>query len=214
MGLFGGPIDNEKARDFIGNNIQVIINTVDKYIAEECGGKSAITGKSGSDIVWSNIATAQNEIPHFIFFDGLDLPLNYPYSDPYMYVACALFYKYINIDTSNEIGRKDKKALSKAIQGIKDGALKPVIYDLARVYIDNIKTSIIRPRSKTDFDRLTPKRNAMIFLATSFTVYSKIFGELQEYDDTWLVLEKQEKEKQERILREAQGIPRTRKDNI
>lgn len=212
MGLFGGPIDNEKARDFLGNNIQVIINTVDKYIAEECGGKSAITGKSGKDILWSNIAKAQDEIPHFIFFSEIDVPINYPYSDPYVYVSCALFYKYVNTDTSTEAGKKEKKELSKAIQGVKDGKLKEAIYDVMRVYVDNIKTAIIRPRSDDDYDRLQPKETAIRLLATHLSVYPVIFGELAEYDTTWLEEEKAELIRQEEERRKAQGIPRTRRD--
>lgn len=208
MAIFGGPIDNAKAKQLIVNNMEVIVNTVDNYIEGEFGAKSPITGKPLSEVLWNNIALAGKEIPHYIFFENLNVPLKYPYDYPSEFVACAIYYKYSSMDTSTDIGKKEKKELSKAISGIKDGRLQSEIHTQMRVYIDNIKTSIIKPRRKDDIDRIAQKETSINFLAQVLSVYETLFGALEEYNTAEFEAEKRAIEEEEREKANARVIAR------
>lgn len=171
MGIFG-PIDDKKALEIIRDNIDIIAEETWKSMVDVNATRGGgVTGLSGDQIMWNIIVKAQDEIPEYIRTAGLDIPADYPYGDPSVFVACAIMNKYVNAT------KEDKKMLSSGLLKIKKDGLQGLVDTLTKVYCDNIEKSRIKPRP---YDH--QKEDAIRVLAESFAYYSQIF-EARENDN-------------------------------
>ncbi|MBR5663014.1 MAG: hypothetical protein IKX00_05185 [Bacilli bacterium] len=172
MGIFG-PIDDNKAIEIIKENIDRVIADTNEALEDVSRYKTSINGTPGIEIMWNIIGKATEEIPSYIIKDGLNIPADYPYGDPYVYVSCAIISKYVHAT------KEDKKMLSNGIQKFKKDGLLGLIQDIVKVYCDNIEKSLIRPKP---YDK--QKENAIRVLAANFEFYNKIFPDRTQDNGT------------------------------
>lgn len=171
MGIFG-PLENEEAVKILLDNFDEIIAETDIALGEVGKNKPSINGTDGVTILWNIIAKAQTEIPSYIEKAGLNMPIDYPYSDPNTYVFCTLVYKYYIAD------KEDKKDLSNKFKKIKKNGIQELVNDIIKVYCDNIEKSLMRPKP---YDK--QKENAIKVLAENLTYYYQLYSNEQNTND-------------------------------
>lgn len=172
MGIFG-PIDDKKALEIVRENINIITEeTWQSMVNVNSKRGGGVTGQSGDQIMWNIIIKAQYEIPDYIISAGLDIPTNYPYGDPSIFVACAILNKYANA------AKEDKKMMSSALTKIKKDGIQGLVDELTKVYCDNIEKSRIKPKL---YDH--QKEDAIRVLAESFAFYPQIADVIEKNNE-------------------------------
>lgn len=164
MGIFG-PIDDSKVLEIIKENIEEITNETWQAMVTVNASRTSVNGTAGDQLMWNMISKAEVEIPAYILKEELNISPDYPYGDPSIYVACAIYNRYINA------AKEDKKFLSNGITRLKKDGLQGLVNDLVKVYCDNIEKSLIKPRP---YDK--QKESAIRVLAESLQHYNLIFS--------------------------------------
>ena len=167
-----GILSLKEAMQIILNNRDRLINeTNDAIVEANLNRKSTMDkDKSGADIIWSIVRSSEEKIPEFIAYDALDVPIYYPYSEPYTYVCLAIIYKY-----SITVDKKDKKNLSDSIKNCGKKGLYGLVLKIVRTYCDNIEsaTKIAKRGDKT-------KQTAINTLAENMCFFDQMFPDEAE----------------------------------
>ena len=171
MGIFG-LLDEDEAIKIILDNIDKIIEDINESMVEIGKKEVSINAVPGTEIIWNNINKATTEIPAYIEKAAINVRSNYPYGDPYVFVCCAIMYKYQNAP------KEDKKLISSALKGLKKGRIQGLVYDILKSYCDNIKKSLIRPKP---YDN--QKEDAIKTLASNFEFYDVMFPQKENQND-------------------------------
>ena len=166
MGIWGFiPIEDKKALEIIRENIDIITQeTWNAMITVNASRGGGASGLDGDQLMWNMITTAEEKIPAYIIKESLNIPIDYPYGDPSIFVSCSIYTKYVNAT------KEDKRLMSSALSTIKKSGIQGLVDNITKVYCDNIEKSLIKPKP---YDK--QKEVAIKVLADGFKDYKLVF---------------------------------------
>lgn len=157
-----GAIEDTEALEIIAKNFEEIKRETDSAMERVNKSRESVNGRSGAEIMRSIINQSKDEIRNYIIKNALDISPDYPFDDPYVYVSCSIYYRYVKSNKS------DKKEFSKALVSIGKYGVQGLVDEIIRTYCDNIQKSMNKTKAYGNKD----KEAAIGVLAEGFTYYT------------------------------------------